>query len=269
MAGQAVCKTLNAVEPMRREHDPRPLGGPPDLATTLRTATIFSRFTVEQLQAIARHSRRVQLAAGEVLFQHGAPADAVFLLVLGRLKLFRVSPAGQEVIIEVIEPGITFGETRAFLDDPHYHVSCAALAGSEVIAVDRSSFLDALRGSVESCLLLLRKLSIRAEHLVDEIDHIALQSSTCRVAGYLLGQLPAGRDEVVLKVTKGVMASRLAIRAETLSRILKQLSDEGVVSMSGRNILRVHSREKLRRLTIEGAEPPAGSGHSHAHSRRP
>ena len=254
---------------MRREHDRQPSGSPPDLAKTLRTATIFSKFTDEQLQAIARHSRRVQPAAGEVLFQHGAQADAVFLLVLGQLKLFRVSPGGQEVIIEVLEPGTTFGETRAFLDDPHYHVSCAALTDSEVIVVDRGSFLDALRGSVESCLLMLRKLSTRAEHLVDEIDHLALQSSTCRVAGYLLGQLPAGRDEVVLKVAKGVMASRLAIRAETLSRILKQLSDEGVVSVCGRNVLRVHSREKLRRLTIEGAELPAGNRRSRALGKGP
>jgi CRP-like cAMP-binding protein len=252
---------------MRQDHDPRPAGALPDLATTLRIAAIFSRFTDEQLQAIARHSRRVQLAAGEVLFQHGARADALFLLVTGQLKLFRVSPGGQEVIIEVLEAGATFGETRAFLDDPHYHVSCAALVDSEVVVVDRGAFLAALRESVDSCLLMLRKLSIRAEHLVDEIDHLALQSSTCRVAGYLLAQLPAGRDEVVLKVAKGVMASRLAIRAETLSRILKQLSDEGIVSVSGRSVLRVHSREKLRRLTIEDADSPPSRGHSRAHGR--
>ena len=51
------------------------------------------------------------------------------------------------------------------------------------------------------------------------------------------------------------MASRLAIRAETLSRILKQLSAEGVVSVSSRNIVRVHSRQKLQRVAQESAKP--------------
>jgi CRP-like cAMP-binding protein len=54
----------------------------------------------------------------------------------------------------------------------------------------------------------------------------------------------------VLKVSKGVMASRLAIRAETLSRILKQLSDSGAVSIYN-NLVRVHSREKLQRLALQ------------------
>lgn len=76
------------------------------------------------------------------------------------------------------------------------------------------------------------------------------------MAGYLLAQLPPGRDEVVLRVTKGIMASRLAIRAEALSRILKQLSADGIVSVSSRNIVRVHSRQKLQRLARESGPHP-------------
>ena len=122
-------------------------------------------------------------------------------------------------------------------------------------AVDLTAFLAQLHDSVETCLLLLQQISARAECRMDDIERLALQSGTCRVAGYLLGQLPPGRDEYALKVTKGVMASRLAIRAETLSRILKQLSAEGVVSVSSRNIVRVHSRQKLQRLAQETAKP--------------
>lgn len=224
-----------------------------DLVAALKRATIFNRLSVAQLTALARHSRTIALAAGEVLFQQGTKADALFLLARGQLKLYRISPAGQEIIIEVIEPGTTFGETRVFLKHPRFHLSCAALVDSEVIAVDGKAFLTVLQFSVETCLLLLGEISERAEHLVDEIDRLALQSSTCRVAGYLLGQLPPGRNEYLLKVPKGVLATRLAIRAETLSRILKQLAEEGVVSVSGRNIVHVHSREKLQRLASQAA----------------
>ena len=214
----------------------------------LQRATIFSRLSDALLQTLARRIRLVSLAAGATLFRHGDKARALYLLVQGQLKLFRTSASGDEMIVDLLEPGATFAESRAFLEHPHFHVSCAALGEAEVAAVDLSTFVTVLHASVDTCLLLLRRMSERAERQIDHIDRLALQSGTGRVAGYLLAQLPPGRDEYPLQVAKGVMASRLAIRAETLSRILKQLRAEGVVSVSSRNIVRVHSRQKLQRL---------------------
>jgi CRP-like cAMP-binding protein len=222
-----------------------------DLAAVLQRAPALSRFTASQLASLARRARRIALAAGETLFRQGEQSTSCYVLVSGQLKLYRSSPQGDEVIIDLPEPNAIFAESRAFLENPRYHVSCTALGDCELVAIDLAGFLAALRESPETCLLLLRQLSERAERRVEDIDRLALQSSTCRVAGYLLGLLPTGRDDYMLKVTKGVMASRLAIWAETLSRILKQLSDEGIVSFSGRNQVRVHSRERLRRLSAE------------------
>ncbi len=178
-----------------------------ELLSILRHTRIFSRSTDDQLQALARRTRVVPLGSGETLFRHGEKARAIYVLLDGRLKLYRTSVGGDEVIIDLLEPGTTFGESRVILNDPRYHLSCAALADSEVAVVELSAFL--------------------------------------------LGQLPPGRDEYVLQVPKSVMACRLAIRAETLSRILKQLSTRGIVSFQGRNVVRVHSRERLQRLAME------------------
>jgi CRP-like cAMP-binding protein len=217
----------------------------------LRHAQIFSRSTDEQLQAIARRTREAPLGKGEILFRHGDKARALYVLLDGRLKLYRTSLGGDEVIIDLLEPGATFGESRVILDDPHHHMSCAALGDSEVAVIELSAFLALLHESHESCLLLIRHLAERDERNVDEIDRLVLQSGTARVAGFLLGQLPPGRDECLLPFSKGAMACRLGIRAETLSRILKQLSTRGIVSFQGRNVVRVHSREKLQRQVIE------------------
>jgi len=230
-----------------------PPNGQRDLVETLKDAAIFARLSTEQLAGVAGRSRTLKLVAGKTLFTHGDPAKALFLLVRGQLKLYRTSPEGQEVIVEVLEPGTTFAETRVFLENPRYHLSCTALVDSEIIAIDAQNFLAVLNQSVETCLLLLRQISERAERLVDEVDRLALQSSTCRVAGYLLGQLPRGRNEFLLKMPKGVLATHLAIRAETLSRILKQLAEAGVVSVHA-NLVRVHSREKLQRLALQAAQ---------------
>jgi CRP-like cAMP-binding protein len=221
-----------------------------ELLPILCGAAIFSRFTDDQLEQLARRSRLVRLDAGETLFRRGEKARALYLLISGQLKLYRASADGDEVVIDLVDPGATFAESRAFLEEPHFHLNCTALADAEVAAVDLPAFLALLNESVDTCLLLLRRLSERAERRVDDIDQLALHSGSCRVAGYLLGQLPPRRNEYLLKVPKGVLANRLAIRAETLSRILKQLNKEGILSVHG-NLVRVHSREKLQRLVDE------------------
>jgi CRP-like cAMP-binding protein len=229
----------------------QPLAGQRQLAESLKRAAIFAHLSADQLAAVARRSHAVKLAAGQPLFTRGSPAEAFFLLLRGQIKLYRTSPEGHEVIIEVLEPGATFGETRVFLENPRFHVSCNALVDSEVVAIEAENFRTVLSQSVDTCLVLLRNLSRHAETLVDEVERLALQNGISRVAGYLLGQLPPGRNEYVLKVPKGVLATRLAIRGETLSRILKQLAGEGIVSVSGQNIVHVHSREKLQRLALQ------------------
>jgi CRP-like cAMP-binding protein len=231
-------------------HDPhrRPPPTLQDLVATLRSTGIFSRLTDAQLLTLARRTRLVRLDTGEILFERGEKARTLYLLVQGQLKLYRTSPDGNEVIIDLLEAGMTFGETRVFLEGPHWHVSCAALAEAEVAAVDLPTFLAVLRDSVDTCLLLLRRISERAERHIDDIERLALQGGACRVASYLLGQLPPGRSEYRLTVTKRVLATRLGLRAETLSRVLKQLSADGIVSVISGNIVRIPNRQRLQRF---------------------
>lgn len=225
-----------------------------DLPEVLRRAEIFGRLTAEQLDAVVRRTRLVHLAAGEALFHQGDRPLALYLLVQGQLKLYRTSAEGNEVIIELLDAGMTFAETRLFLENPRFHVSCAALTDAEVAAIDLPTMRAVLHDSVETCLLLLRRISERAERHVVDIDRLALQSATCRLASYLLGQLPPNRNEVALKVPRGVLATRLGIRAETLSRALKALTSEGMISVDRGKILRVPNRQRLQRFIEEAGK---------------
>jgi CRP-like cAMP-binding protein len=244
-----------------------PLPRPEELLALLHQTAIFDRCTDGQLQALLRRTRLVRLDAGEILFRHGDKAKALYLLVHGQLKLYRTSADGDEVIVDLVEPGMTFGETRAFRDDPHFHSSCAALRDAEVAVVDLLAFLAVLRDSAEICLLLLRRISERAERQVGDIDRLALQGGACRVASYLLGQLPPSRNEFVLTVPKGVLAARLGLRAESLSRALRKLRNEGIVSVTSGNLVRVPNRQKLQRFVERGARPDGCDGAPHAPSR--
>lgn len=216
------------------------------LTEELRSAHLFANLSPEQLEQVGRKARHIALEEGKVLFSQGEPADRFFFLLRGQVKLYRLSAEGNEKIIEIVGAGHTFAEALMFLSRPRYPVSCAALAPAEVIAVDAADFTAMLRGSVDTCMMLLGELSQRLRGLIAEIDRLSLQSATCRIAGYLLSKAPPDTDEYQLDVPKGVVASRLSVKPETFSRIVKHLSDERIIAVHG-GLIRILDRRALRR----------------------
>ena len=101
-----------------------------------------------------------------------------------------------------------------------------------------------LRESVDSCFLLMGSMSYRLRALIREIDALSLDTGTVRTVAYLLHQAPPDRSSFELKVAKSVIASRLSVKPETFSRILKNLHDRKIISIEGRNVT-IHDREAM------------------------
>jgi len=224
------------------------------LLEDLRRGMLFARLSAEQLLQVARRARRIRLEDGRSLFEQGDVAERFYLVLQGYIKLFRLSPDGNEKVIEVVSPGSTFAEALMFLDRPRYPVSAVALSDAELISVDARDFSGMLRQSVDTCFLLLGDMSQRLRGLIREIDSLSLQSATCRVAGYLIKRVPSDAASFELEVPKGVVASRLSVKPETFSRILKNLSSEGLVAIKGSRV------EVLDRAGLEHAADVCAMG---------
>jgi CRP-like cAMP-binding protein len=123
-----------------------------------------------------------------------------------------------------------------FLEAPRYPVSAAALEPSRLIAIDARDFAAMLRGSVDTCFHVMGALSQRLRALISEIDELTLHSAKGRVARYLLAHCPEERRALVLDVPKGVLASRLSIKPETFSRVIKQLITDGIIAVYGAHV---------------------------------
>jgi CRP-like cAMP-binding protein len=132
-----------------------------------------------------------------------------------------------------------------FLDRPHYPVGGQALSDAELISVDAHDFAAMLRGSVDTCFLLLGDMSQRLRGLLREIDDLSLHSATCRVAGYILAQAPEGTSEFELSVPKQILASRLSVKPETFSRIIRNLTELGYIKMDGTRV-RIEKMDAMR-----------------------
>ena len=76
-------------------------------------------------------------------------------------------------------------------------------------------------------------LSQRLRSLIGEIDNLTLHTAKSRVSRYLLAHVPEDRRTFELDVRKNVLASRLSVKPETFSRVIKQLSQDGVISVHG------------------------------------
>lgn len=132
----------------------------------LRCNYLFAHLGAENLDHVAAHSRLVRLDEGGSLFEQGDPVKAFYLVIAGRIKLYRLSPDGQEKIIEVAVPGQTFAEALMFMSRPQYPVGASALERSQVISIDTREFSEVLRRSVDTCFLVMGELSQRLRGLI-------------------------------------------------------------------------------------------------------
>ena len=220
----------------------------------LKKHYLFQRLTGEQLKRVASRSKIVHLDDGQSLFQQGDSATRFYLVVKGRIKLFRLAPEGNEKVIELVDAGNIFAEALMFLNAPRYPVGSQALGETTVVSIDAEDFLALLRDSVELCLALLADMSFRLRALIREIDDLSLHSATCRVAAFLLSQAPENSSEFELDVPKHVIASRLSVKPETFSRIIKNLKSREVLEIRGSHV-RLLDRDALKQVADVCALP--------------
>jgi len=215
----------------------------------LKKSHLFSSLTDEQLDRVCQHSATEKFHEGQALFRQGDSVNYFYLVIAGRIKLFRLSPDGQEKIIDIVTEGNTFAEALMFMDQPHYPVSAAALSRAEVICIDTRDFKAMLCDSIETCFLLMGDMSSRLRRLIHEIDTLSLHTGTCRVASYILQSAPDDRDTFNLDIAKRVIASRLSVKPETLSRIMKDLHQRGILTVEGSKIT-IHDRQALQAISV-------------------
>ena len=215
----------------------------------VRNLPLFRDLDLCELEAVGAASIEQRVTAGTVLFHRDDPCDGFHIIVLGRVKLALLAPAGAEKVVEILGPGQSFGEAAMFLGKRHT-LYAETLADSLLLFVPGSAMLEAIRRNPELARRMLDEMSQRLYSLVVDIEAYTMKSATERVTGYLLAALPDENDpgcsaDIQLAASKSVLASRLNITREHFSRILHELSESGLIRVSGRNI-RILDLARLR-----------------------
>jgi len=214
------------------------------IEAVLQVNPLLESLSPEIVRDIAKHSALTTISPGENLFEMGEPASAFYYLTQGRVKLYRLSPKGDEKIIEVIQPGNLFAFPLLFVEGSEYPVSATALLECEVICIDSQHFASVLAGSTALCFSVMAAMSRRMMGLIQEIDALSLQTGSSRFASYLLSHTSEKQPVYQLPVSKKNLASLLSIKPETLSRIMRCLISAGVIELHDKEVT-ILSREGL------------------------
>lgn len=224
------------------------------LAPELRRVYLFSAMNDEELSRIERSTRVVNLDMGEDLFHFRDPCSHFYYLRSGCMKLYRLSPEGDEKVIDIVRPGQTFAEAVTFMErEEGYPVTATAVQKSQLLQFESGTFTDVLKQSSTSCFKLMAVMSQRLRSQVNEIDRLTLHSATFRLTSYLLEELQkslATDYTIQLDAPKSVLASKLGIQPETFSRILNRLSGKGLIKVEGQAI-RISNIDGLKDQLLE------------------
>ena len=223
-----------------------------NILNIISTIPLFNGLPDDQLSAIRQIAVEKQYNKGQTIFSEEDETKGLFVVVDGRVKIYKVSSEGKEQILHIIEAGQSFGEVTVFTGQ-QMPANAQALAKSRLLLFPRSAFVGLVTANPSLALNLLAIMSKKLRQFAAQIENLSLKEIPARLASYLiyLAEEQGSEDAVTLNVSKGQLASLLGTIPETLSRIFAKLS--------GQNLIRVEG-PKITLLDRQGIEDLAEHG---------
>ncbi|MBI5739341.1 MAG: Crp/Fnr family transcriptional regulator [Nitrospirae bacterium] len=174
---------------------------------------------------------------GETIFSEGSESVGSYIIIKGRVKVFKLSAEGKEQILHIVGTKELLGAVSAFAGTP-YPAHAEAMEMTTAFFLPRKDFLVLIRKEPSVVMNMMASLSMRLQHFTRMIEDLSLKEVPGRLAAYLLylHERGGGSDVVEIDISKGQLASLLGTIPETLSRILRKMSDRGLLKVSGRRI---------------------------------
>lgn len=208
---------------------------------------LFGGLPEEEVREIEKIAVTKSFKRGESIFFEGDPGEGFYMVVSGKVKIYKTSLSGKEQILHIFGKGEPFGEVPVFHGMP-FPANATALEKTELIFFPRKKFVELVNGMPSLVMNMLAVLSMRLRRFATQIENLSLKEVPARLAGYLLylSKEQDNPEQVVLEISKGQLASLLGTIPETLSRIFAKMSEEGLISVNGKEISLL-DREGLER----------------------
>jgi CRP-like cAMP-binding protein len=211
----------------------------------IKSIPYFSGLDQAELDSIRKYFFEKKADRGEILLFEGEPAEMLYFVVAGVVKVFKTSADGKEQILQIIRPGESFNDAPVFSSGGN--LASAEAMGAVVLNVIKKSDLEVvLREHPQVALNVIRVLSQRVERLVSLVEDLSFRHVTGRVAKVLLEYAGDGTGERP-RLTQQEMAAMVGTAREMVGRSLKTLEEEGTIRMERHRII-ITNQEALREM---------------------
>jgi CRP-like cAMP-binding protein len=205
----------------------------------LRQHYLFAGLNEGDFNSLTGHLVLGELNRKEVLFHRGDTADAFYYVLSGQIELGVVAPNGEKKILEVFDAGRTFAEAVTFMRRQVYPVTAQAVVDAQVIKIPNPVYVSLLYKDPDACMRLLGDVCQHLHARVLEIERSTVLNAKTRLTAFLLDEIQASeldRATIDLSLPKHVIASRLSIKPETLSRLLRAMVNEELIILEDKKV---------------------------------
>ena len=219
---------------------------------------VLSGLKPGSLAVLMAAANLVNLRPGHVLFRQAEPAVAFFIIVDGWIKLYRVTPAGDEAVLNVLTTGEGFAEAVTVASG-RYPATACAVTRARVLMIPADHVINCIREMPDIAIAMIASTSQHLHQMVQRIEQLTAQSAIQRVAAFLTSLAPCtkGPCTIALPYDKAVIAGRLGLKPESLSRVFARLRTVGVDVRASHVIVREMAR--LRDLVASERTKPRGT----------
>ncbi len=204
------------------------------LLTTVASIPLFKGLKTSELEALAMILTDQNFQRGQHIFSEGDDGVGFYVIISGKVKIYKLSHEGKEQILHVFGAGEPFAEVAVFAGSK-FPANALALEKSRIFFFPRTSFISLIEANPALAMNMMAELSMRLKKFAHMIEDLSLKEVPGRLASHLLllADEQNNDNEVTLNLTKTHLASLLGTIPETLSRILTKMSNQGLIESQG------------------------------------
>ncbi len=218
----------------------------------LRRCPLFAGLKEGDLKRIRAIASLRQIEKKEVLFSDGEETRGFYVILSGRVKLFKVSPEGKEQILHIVSAPDAFAEAALFLEGT-YPAFAEAMTDCQLLYFPKRDFIQLIEKNPQLSINMIVTLSHYLKRFASLIEELSLKEVSSRIAKYIIDlSIKSSKEgkspkEVELDLSKTQLALKLGTISETLSRTLAKMKAKRIIDVKKSKIIIVN-REALEEL---------------------
>ena len=211
----------------------------------LHIVPLFQHLDGMQLHEITEISQEKTYTHAESIYRADDQNGLLLVVNTGKVKIYRIDADGNEQVMRILSPGEFTGELSLFSNEPLQDYA-QAIGNCSICMIDGKMMKNIMEQNPSIALKITMELSRRLIERDTTLHSVVKGSVEKRLASYLVDLMNKQHtSQIVLPVSKGTIASLLAMSQETLSRKLKLFQEEGLISLQKSKIIVIIDKETI------------------------